>query len=128
MERKISLAIEKKRIQLKRIVWSSFLGSKLVGKQDCCSFHILHLNTSSAKETEPVNLSLNRKKKNQSYLDIKFSIKFDKTILIIKIQTNLKNISSSPNLNKTCLFNVHDSGWQNLWLMQWWKTNDSIMT
>ena len=52
-----------------------------------------------------MNLSLNgkKKKKNQSNLDIKFSIKFDKTILFIKMQNNLKNISSSPNLNKTCL-------------------------
>ena len=84
------------------MVWSSFLGSKLVEKQDCCPFHILHLNTSSAKEIEPMNLSLTGKK-NQRDLDIKFSTNFDKTILIIKIQTNLKNISSSPNLNKTCL-------------------------
>ena len=84
------------------MVWSSFLGSKLVEKQDSCPFHILHLNASSDKEIEPMNLSLTGKK-NQRDLDIKFSTNFDKTILIIKIQTNLKNISSSPNLNKTCL-------------------------
>ena len=86
------------------MVWSSFLGSKLVEKQDCCPFHILRFNTSSAKEIEPMNISLiGKKKKNQRDLDIKFSTNFDKTILIIKIQTNLENISSSPNLNKTCL-------------------------
>ena len=74
-------------------------------KQDCCLFHILRLNSSSAKEIEPMNLSLTgkKKKKNQRDVDIKFSTNFDKTILIIKIKTNLKNISSSPNLNKTCL-------------------------
>ena len=85
------------------MVWSSFLGSKLVEKQDSCPFHILHLDASSAKEIEPMNLNLTGKKKNQRDLDIKFSTNFDKTILIIKIQTNLKNISSSPSLNKTCL-------------------------
>ena len=84
------------------MVWSSFLGGKLVEKQDCCPFHILRLNTSSAKDIEPMNLSLTGKK-NQRDVDIKFSTNFDKTILIIKIKTNLKNISSSPNLNKTCL-------------------------
>ena len=74
-------------------------------KQDCCPFHILRVYTSPAKEIEPMNLSLTgkKKKKNQRDLDIKFSTNFDKTILILKIQTNLKNISSSPNLNKTCL-------------------------
>ena len=74
----------------------------MVEKQDSCPFHILHLNASSAKEIGLMNLSLTGKK-NQRDLDIKFSTNFDKTILIIKIQTNLKNISSSPNLNKTCL-------------------------
>ena len=83
------------------MVWSS-LGSKLVEKQDSCPFHILHLNASSAKEIGLMNLSLTGKK-NQRDLDIKFSTNFDKTILIIKIHTNLKNISSSPSLNKTCL-------------------------
>ena len=85
------------------MVWSSFIGGKLVEKQDCCLFHILRLNSSSAKEIEPMNLSLTGKKKNQRDVDIKFSTNFDKTILTIKIKTNLKNISSSPNLNKTCL-------------------------
>ena len=49
-------------------------------KQDCCPFHILCHNTSSAKEIEPMNLSLTRKKKkNQRDVDIKFSTNFDKT-------------------------------------------------
>ena len=103
MERKIFLAIEKKNPAKENGVIILPWKQKLVEKQDCCPFHTLHLNTSSAKESKPMNLSLNRGKKNQSYLDIIFSIKFDKTILIIKIQTNLKNISSSLNLNKTCL-------------------------
>ena len=62
MERKIFLAIEKKNPAKKNGVIILPWKQKLVEKQDCCPFHTLRLNTSSAKEIEPMNLRLTGKK------------------------------------------------------------------